>query len=414
MAPQLTAAEQDFIMKEQGKGQTPVDIHAAIAQRRQAKGDSAPDVTSVRRFLKGMTHKRGRSENRGRKKKVSRRNVLSMNATRRKIIKKVKGTRQVKWDEIVHKSRAPSVHRSTASRAFKREGIDAQFRRSREKPQRTEEHEAERVEICGRMRLWPLRRFTEGIDMIMDNKKFDVPTSARAREGQARQKVIGQIRTPQEGLEKGFTKPNSKRHRMNPGGSAHVCAGVSNGRVVLWEYFSGPWNGEKAAEMYRGPIIKILKKKRGVKAKYLIAEDNDPTGSVPSLHVVRTAAIAIVVAHVIRFRDRYRFVDHVGVIVAFGVRGSLSDIRDMSSLSDIRDVVIAGKRRRRRDHSLAFRQVTRAGRGLTRRRRWGLRLWSGRATLPISIRSISASGGTSKTACRNQRRGVAKPSSLTR
>ena len=30
--------------------------------------------------------------------------------------------------------------------------------------------------------------------------------------------------------------------------------------------------------MYKGPILKILKKKVGVKKTYTIAEDNDPTG----------------------------------------------------------------------------------------------------------------------------------------
>lgn len=91
-------------------------------------------------------------------------------------------------------------------------------------------------------------------------------------------KVHGQLRTPKEGIESGFTKPNSKRHIMNPGGGVHVCAGISNCRVVLWEYFTGSWSGEKAADMYTGPIKAALKKHRGAKAYHLIAEDNDPTG----------------------------------------------------------------------------------------------------------------------------------------
>jgi hypothetical protein len=47
---------------------------------------------------------------------------------------------------------------------------------------------------------------------------------------------------------------------------------------VLWEYFKGRWNGAKAAEMYKGPIKNILKKKRGDKTSYLVMEDNDPSG----------------------------------------------------------------------------------------------------------------------------------------
>ena len=52
---------------------------------------------------------------------------------------------------------------------------------------------------------------------------------------------------------------------------------ISSCRVVLWEYHT-KWNGMVAAEMYNGPIIRTLKKKRGVKRSYLLAEDNDPSG----------------------------------------------------------------------------------------------------------------------------------------
>ena len=58
----------------------------------------------------------------------------------------------------------------------------------------------------------------------------------------------------------------------------HVCAGISNCRIVLWEYHS-KWNGQ-AAELYKGPILKTLKKQRDLKASYLLVEDNDPTGYI--------------------------------------------------------------------------------------------------------------------------------------
>jgi len=62
-------------------------------------------------------------------------------------------------------------------------------------------------------------------------------------------------------------------------GSAHeVCAGISNSRIVLWHYLPNKWNGELAAETYRGPIMKVLKAERGEKRKYRVLEDNDPTG----------------------------------------------------------------------------------------------------------------------------------------
>ena len=50
--------------------------------------------------------------------------------------------------------------------------------------------------------------------------------------------------------------------------------------------------------MYRGPIISILKKKRGIKDTYIIAEDNDPTGYKSTLGVEAKAEVNI---HAIRW-----------------------------------------------------------------------------------------------------------------
>ena len=64
----------------------------------------------------------------------------------------------------------------------------------------------------------------------------------------------------------------------NIGGCVKILAGISGDRVLVWEDIGKKWNGEKAAEMYRGPIIKALRKARGKKRSFLIAEDNDPSG----------------------------------------------------------------------------------------------------------------------------------------
>ncbi len=63
----------------------------------------------------------------------------------------------------------------------------------------------------------------------------------------------------------------ARRQEPIPADCAPSC------RVVLWEYYS-KWSGEQAATFYKGPIMKTSKKKRGAKASYLIAEDNDPAG----------------------------------------------------------------------------------------------------------------------------------------
>ena len=133
--------------------------------------------------------------------------------------------------------------------------------------------------MCGKICCYPKHYFSQRVDMIIDNKQWAIPTTAEGRQHASSEKVHGQLRTRSEGLRKGFTKPNPKRHRRNLGGGrVMVCAGISKGRVVLWEYITGRWCGNVAAQLYKGPILKTMKKKCGPKRTYLLVEDNDPQG----------------------------------------------------------------------------------------------------------------------------------------
>ena len=71
-----------------------------------------------------------------------------------------------------------------------------------------------------------------------------------------------------------------------------VCAGISNGRIALWEYCN-KWNAQIAADMYKGPIMKALIKHRGRKTSYLMAEDNDPSGYKSGKAVSEKARLGI-------------------------------------------------------------------------------------------------------------------------
>ena len=114
--------------------------------------------------------------------------------------------------------------------------------------------------------------------MIIDSKQFDVPTTEKARHHLASQRVRFHLRTPCEGSQPEMTKPGRKKNCLNAGAVAKVCAGISKGRVVMWEYLPKVWNGKGAAALYRGPMVKALKKNSGNKHCYLIFEDNDPVG----------------------------------------------------------------------------------------------------------------------------------------
>ena len=203
---------------------------------------------------------------------------MKMNTVRKKLIKKAQGQQEVRWEDVRKGARVQKAHRTTLLRAFRREDLPVQARSPRLKPGRTPEQAAARVAYCETWARKPPSYFVDKVDLIIDNKQFDVPTTERARQYMAAQRVRFHLRTPGEGVQPEMTKPGRKKNRMNTGAVAKVCAGISNGRIVMWEYLPKRWTGEEAAKLYQGTIIKTLQKERGAKRKYKVFEDNDPTG----------------------------------------------------------------------------------------------------------------------------------------
>lgn len=246
--------------------------------RRARKKKTGPSLSTVRRAIKGRTFRRGEPERRGRKRVLTRRLVLKMNKVRKALLKKAKSEYEVRWRDVVRVARAPRVHRSTAKRSFHRNALPVLRRTAREKPQRTPEVERERVAMCT---PWTKRRpayFNDEVHLIIDNKKFLARTRESARMYMRKLRVRGHLRLKSEGLKKECTKPSRRKNRMNTGGTVNVCAGVGGGRILLWHYLPQRWNSSAAAALYRGPILRALKKQHGEKRKYKVIEDNDPTG----------------------------------------------------------------------------------------------------------------------------------------
>ena len=286
MAPHLTLEELADLRAWAAQGLDPTEIHKRHSQsrRQQSKMLKPLCLTAVRKALSGVTH-RGGEERRGAKRKLSQRAVRALDAKRTALIDKCEGTREVHWDEVIKKARVKPVHPTTAKRSLVDAGIPVATRRNRDKPQRKKEHVVERWEKCGRWRFLRKTHFVDTADLVIDNKKFEVPTTAESRSFKAKSKVRYQIRTRAEGIKHNYTKPNLKRNRRNLGGSVSVCAGIRKDRIVLWKYLQGKWNGEAAANIYSGEIQKLFKRVCPEKARPTIVEDNDPTGYKSGLAV---------------------------------------------------------------------------------------------------------------------------------
>ena len=277
MAPQLSGPELDFVRALAGKGLTAMEVHHKLKMRRKRSNLDAPALTTVRRALRGVTHLVGRKETRGRKRKLGPLTIRRIDKVRKELIKQANGEHEVHMDAIMNKARVTNVSPSTVSRALHELGVE--WRTPREKPARSKEDMEERVRICSRWKHLPHDYFTDRLDLIMDNKKFDVPTYVRAARYKKMRRVRGHYRTKAEGLVPGFVKPSARKNKINPGAKVEVCAGIIGCKVKLWHYLDGGnWCGEKAANLYRGPIVRALRRNHGQKDTYRILEDNDPTG----------------------------------------------------------------------------------------------------------------------------------------
>ena len=306
MAPHLTAGERDHIagagverlgslrwklpdtpfrfmstmdqLLEWKGTKTAIEIHALLTMQRRKDKVQPLAVRAVRKALRGATHHHGRVETRGRKRKVTPRGIAALDKARKRLQEKADGEHEVTWQKVIKTARVKAVHRTTASRRMNQAGINVKWRRPREKPQLTAHHKQDRAAACAKLRRLPQTYFANRVDLIIDNKMRPIPTTAEARKHLKRLKVRGHLRTPSEGLKPGYTKPNPKKHRANPGGSVTVCAGIQGDRVVMWAYLPQRWCGQAAVDLYQGAIKSTLRRTRGVKNKYLLLEDNDPTG----------------------------------------------------------------------------------------------------------------------------------------
>ena len=113
---------------------------------------------------------------------------------------------------------------------------------------------------------------------MIDYKKFTIPTHKNSKAHLKMTKVRGHLRTREEGLKSGFTKPNCRKHKSNLGAYVNICAGLTDGKVRMWHELPSAWNGEVAEKLYRGPMIDTLRARRDHKRRYTILEDNDPVG----------------------------------------------------------------------------------------------------------------------------------------
>ena len=277
MAPHMSNAELDRATALHAAGKTPVEVHALLQRPRAARGQSGPDLTTVRRALRGATRKRARVETRGRKAKLTIVKLRALDAARRRLIQRAKGETEVHIEDVMKAARVTDVSPPTVSKHFKMH-LGVNWRSPRAEPLRTEGDVAARVDMCAKWKHLPNDFFTDRVDAIIDNKVFQIPTYARAKAHARKSRVRGHLRTRGEGLQKHFTKPKGNKHRVNPGATVNVAAAIVKGKIRVWHYLPKRWCADAACDFYTKVLAPSLRRNHPEKTSFRVLQDNDPTG----------------------------------------------------------------------------------------------------------------------------------------
>ena len=274
---QLTAAEQQKIHTVLGEKGTPTEALARINNDRRLKKIRPVVPSTVHRFCKGMTHKIGKSEARGRKRILSRTDILKLDRARRRLIKKSNNQKMVTYQDVLDEADLdvePCLR--AVEDALRSEGVS--FKTPRHKILVSEDDAKVRFETASKWVKHPEKYWSDDIHGYYDGKDFPMPLTPKQRKKFRQTLVTGHLRKPSEGLDRGFTKPRQK-HSFLGLPSVTICAAVAKDRVIMWHEVAGRWNGQAAANMYENHLKPALVRTWGEKLRYTIIEDGDRKGN---------------------------------------------------------------------------------------------------------------------------------------
>ena len=212
---------------------------------------------------------------RGRPKALTPKDVRHLVAVLKGMVKKAKACYEITLAMLVKRARVQVCER-TVREALKKKNI--KFRKMRSKPILTNDDKKARLAFARKYKDKTCAWWVRTVHLHIDLKNFAAYTHAKARAYAAQREVRGAYRSLGQGLDEGYVLA-PKELKYNPGPkSIRIAAGVGNGRVLLWTEIKGRWNGQAAADFYKGPMLQVLKRTWPRRRSFLVLEDNDPSG----------------------------------------------------------------------------------------------------------------------------------------
>ena len=282
MPTQMTVDEQvvvDALLRQRQGGA--MDALRQINATRRRGNVEVLGKTAVYRYINGVTHARGKPEARGRKKALAKRDVAKLDQVRKRLLKAADGARRVTYEDIHKASGLQSTCcERVAQNALRAKGI--RFRAPRRKVIISDEDAKARLKVAKTWVKKPSIFWQRHVHAYVDNKAFPLPLTPAQRKRYLQTRVTGHLRTPQEGVTRGCTKPREE-HSFPGLPSITIAAAVAEDKVMVWHIIEKSWKGTVAAGMYRGPLARALKRAWGVRRSYRIVEDGDRKGNQSAL-----------------------------------------------------------------------------------------------------------------------------------
>ena len=274
---QLTDAERITIDRliRQGKS-TPTEALDQINAVRRRRKEREVGKSSVHRYVKGLTHKLGAVEQRGRKRSLSSTDVRSLDQARRRLIKKTENNARVTYADVVEEAGVGKKACQRVCEDVLRAGGVA-YRAPRRKIYVSEDDAKIRKATADKWKKRVKSHWSKKVHGYFDCKAFPCPLTPKQRKRFRQTLVTGHLRKPSEGVDRGFTKPREK-HSFVGIPSVTICAAVAKDKVIMWHAVP-KWNGAIAAEMYTDHLQPALQRTWGKLARYTVVEDGDRKGN---------------------------------------------------------------------------------------------------------------------------------------
>ena len=151
------------------------------------------------------------------------------------------------------------------------------FHSFREKPLLTGDDVKDRKKFGQDHSEKPLSFWDKTVDGYLDEKYFTPYLTLVARAFARKSAARGAFRGKKQGLDKGYVKPK-KTAKRNFGKKVCVAVAISATKVLTCFEVKGNWCGAAAEELYSQHLGPAFKKARPSKKKFLLVEDNDPSG----------------------------------------------------------------------------------------------------------------------------------------